>query len=162
MNWEEIVKNFNEEVINDIKNWEGIFLVSIEKLKNGYEEEGKRKNLKKDYYPNEKKLVELFFDFRNSLALMILEYQLLFNYKGIEEAKILAVFLYHLLRILPFNNLNRKMHIKIFLILIDIIRQKEKKIEESVNIHKIKDKIFICQFDYNNFCIDSIYLILKS
>ncbi len=132
----------NKKIEQDIANWKNTFLRAIELIINGHKDDsGKGCALKKIYHPNELKLLELMESFEDDLALIVFEYKLAFNddYKGIRECKIFSVFLYHLLRIMPFNNANKEIHISIFKYIIKLISDtSELKINDN-NILKLFD-----------------------
>lgn len=157
--------NENKQIEDDVTNWKNSFLRAIELFIDGYKDEnGKQHKLKEIYQPNELKLVEVMESFEDDLALIVFEYKLAFSseYKGIRECKVFSTFLYHLLRIMPFNNANKEIHIAIFKYILKLISENsELKIDEN-SIIKLFD---IHKFGYilieKHASIDCIYSVCR-
>jgi hypothetical protein len=155
----------NKQIEEDVTNWKNTFIRSIELFINGYKDkDGKNHSLKDIYKPNELKLVEVMESFEDDLALIVFEYKLAFSseYKGIRECKVFSAFLYHLLRIMPFNNACKDIHISIFKYILKLISDStDLEIDEN-NISKLFDKH---KFGYilaeKHASIDCIYSVCR-
>ena len=155
----------NKQIEEDITNWKNIFIRTIEMLLEGYKnDKGKRYSLKSIYRPNELKLAEVMESFEDDLVFIVFEYKLAFNeyYNGIRECKIFSTFLYHLFRIIPFNNASKDVHIAIFIYILKLIsdntdlKVKDKHIKNFLN----KDKFgYILTEKYAS--IDCIYSVCR-
>lgn len=155
----------NKQIEDDVTNWKNTFLRAIELFVQGYKDEsGTSHRLKKLYYPNELKLIEVMESFEDDLALIVFEYKIAFNneYKGIRECKVFSTFLYHLLRIMPFNNADKEIHIAIFKYILKLISDNSELTIDEINIINLFD---IRKFGYilteKYASIDCIYSVCR-